>query len=360
MKFVIFGLSISSSWGNGHATLWRGLCGGLIRRGHSVVFFEKDVSYYASHRDFRELPGGRLEIYDTWSDVLPLAHRELADADVGIVTSYCPDAIPASTLLLDSRAAVRVFYDLDSPITLERIANGEAVEYIGEGGLRDFDLVLSYAGGAALDGLKDRLGATRVAPLYGSVDPAVHSAALPDDRYRATVSYLGTHSPDRTDALRELFVEPARRLPSDRFVIGGSKYDGEFPWLPNIFYLSHVPCADHPAFFASAILTLNVTRRAMAVNGYCPSGRLFEAAACGAAIVSDAWDGVDLFFKPGSEVLVARSSEDVLAALLQPSNVIQAVGKAARERALACHTADVRARELECILETAASPAAAA
>jgi spore maturation protein CgeB len=361
MKLVIFGLTVSSSWGNGHATLWRGLIRALSRRNHAVVFFEKDVPYYAAHRDLWKLPGeGSLELYQDWEDVLPLARRHLADADAVIVTSYCADALAASALALDSRVGVRVFYDLDSPVTLERLAAGERVEYVGPRGLRDFDLVLTYAGGPALTQLKEKLGAQRVAPLYGGVDPELHCPAQPDDRFRAALSYLGTHSPDRVPVLRELFVEPARELPDRRFVIGGSKYGDDFPWLPNIFFLSHIPCSDHPAFFASATLSLNVTRRAMALNGFCPSGRLFEAAACGAAVLSDAWEGLDSFFTPGSEILVARNKDEVLAALERSPQEIAAIGSAARARALACHSADARARELEAILESAASPAAAA
>jgi len=352
MKLVIFGLSVSSSWGNGHATLWRGLCKALARRAHHVTFFERDVPYYAEHRDQWELPGGQLVLYDEWPNVLALAKRELDDADVAFVTSYCPDAIAATRLVLDSPVSLSVFYDLDSPITLERLASCMEVDYIGSSGLRDFDLVLSYAGGDALEQLKARLGARAVAPLYGSVDPEVHKPVPPDARFEAHLSYLGTHSPDRDEVLRALFVEPARSLPARRFLIGGSKYDDTFPWQHNIYFSNHVSCADHPAFYSSSNLTLNVTRRAMAVNGYCPSGRLFEAAACGAAVLSDSWPGLEQFFEPGSEILVAQHTADAMEALELSPGEIQRIARAARERALDQHTADIRARELETILET--------
>jgi spore maturation protein CgeB len=179
MKLVIFGLSVSSSWGNGHATLWRALQRALARRGHEVVFFERDVPYYAAHRDLTELPRGRLHLYESWPAVRPLALRELADADAGMVTSYCPDGIAATDLVLDSPARLRTFYDLDTPVTLERLRAGEPVPYIGPRALADFDLVLSYTGGAALAELETRLGARRVAPLYGSVDPDVHFPVAP-------------------------------------------------------------------------------------------------------------------------------------------------------------------------------------
>jgi spore maturation protein CgeB len=271
-----------------------------------------------------------------------------------MVTSYCPDGIAASELVLDSPAPLHVFYDLDAPVTIDRLRSGQPVDYIGARGLRDFDLVLSYTGGPVIESaLQDELGARRVQPLYGSVDPDVHRPALADDRFRGELGYLGTYAADRDAAVRSLFVEPARRLPEKRFLIGGSMYDGRFPWLPNIFFVSHVPPAAHPAFYCSTRLTLNVTRRAMADMGYCPSGRLFEAAACGAPVLSDHWTGLDQFFTPGSEILVARTTDDAMAALDRSSEDLARMARAARERTLAEHTSDVRARQLESILETA-------
>lgn len=350
MKLVIFGLSISSSWGNGHATLWRGLCRALIRRGHEVVFFERDVPYYAAHRDFPELPGGTLHLYGAWDDVLPAARRHLAGADAAMVTSYCPDGIPATDLVLGSPVAVRAFYDLDTPITLAALRCGKTVPYIGPRGLRDFDLVLSYTGGGALTELRERLGARRVLPLYGSVDPEVHRPVPPLDANRADLSYLGTYAADRQDALETLLIEPARRLPEQRFLIGGALYPQDFPWTDNIFFRRHLPPSDHPAFYCSSALTLNVTRRAMAEMGYCPSGRLFEAAACGVPILSDRWEGLGDFFEPGGEILLAGTAEEAMDALRMPRDGLARIARAARERTLDEHTADRRAEELEAAL----------
>ena len=357
MKLVIFGLSVSSSWGNGHATLWRGLCAALAQRGHQVVFFERDVPYYAEHRDLWELPGGELVLYPEWEDVLPLAQRQLADVDVAMVTSYCPDGIAATELVLDSPARTRVFYDLDTPVTLERLRSGLPVPYIAPEGLGGFDLVLSYTGGAALDELQSRLGARRVAPLYGSVDPAVHRPTAPDELYRCDLSYLGTYAEDRQAGVEALLVEPARRRPEQRFVIAGALYPQDFPWTPNIWFLRHLAPSDHPAFYASSGLTLNVTRRAMAEMGYCPSGRLFEAAACGVPILTDTWEGLDAFFETGSEILVAQTTEDALAALDTPREELARIARAARERTLEEHTADRRVLDLEAALEAALQPA---
>ncbi|MGQ9367759.1 CgeB family protein [Azospirillum sp. ST 5-10] len=357
MKFVIFGLTISSSWGNGHATLWRGLVKALARRGHQVVFFERDVPYYADTRDYREIPGGDLVLYRDWQDAASRAEREAADADVAMVTSYCPDGVAASLLVLGSNAQRKVFYDLDTPVTLARLEAGERPDYLPEEGLAGFDLVLSYTGGRALDALRDRLGARLAVPLYGWVDPEVHRPVEAVQEFMGDLSYLGTYAADRQEAVEQLFVEPARRLSRRRFVIGGAQYPETFPWTKNIFFVRHLPPADHPAFFASSTLTLNVTRAAMKAMGWCPSGRLFEAAACGAAIISDAWEGLESFFEPGREILVARETDDVTTALSLPRDHLASLGRRARERALAEHTAERRVAELRAHLDQSGGPA---
>jgi spore maturation protein CgeB len=346
MKLVIFGLSVSSSWGNGHATLWRGLINALASLGHRVVFFERDVDYYAADRDLLDLPGGRLVLYREWAGVQPDARRELEDADVALITSYCPDGVVAAREAADAPVTLRVFYDLDTPVTLDRVRAGEAVPWLGPEGLADFDLVLSYTGGAALGHLQDLLGARRVAPLYGSVDPRVHRPVPAVDRYRCGLSYLGTYAEDRQAALVRLLVEPARRQPRHRFLIGGAQYPPDFPWADNIYFVRHLPPPEHPAFYSSSRMTLNVTRAPMADMGYCPSGRLFEAAACGVPVLSDAWEGLDQFFTPGREILVARDTGEALAALELDDAELARVARAARERVLAEHTAERRAAEL--------------
>ena len=351
MKIVVFGLAISSSWGNGHATLWRGLVNALTRRGHSVVFFERDVPYYASNRDLDRIPGGALVLYPDWPAVEARAIAELADADVGIVTSYCPDAREAERQVLDAPRALRLFYDLDTPMTLAGLADGSRPSYVGPGGFAEYDLVLSYTGGRALDELRTRLGAVRVAPLYGHVDPDVHRPVRPDARFASSLSYLGTYAADRQAALRSLFVEPARQREGERFMIGGAQYPTDFPWTDNIFFVRHLPPSDHPTFFCSGRLTLNVTRLAMAEMGWCPSGRLFEAAACGTAILTDDWDGLDAFFAPGREILLASTTADVLAALEMSDAEIGAIARAGRERVMAEHTSDHRAAQFEQAVE---------
>jgi spore maturation protein CgeB len=345
-KIVIFGLTVSSSWGNGHATLWRALLRSLASGGHEAVFFERDVPYYASNRDLHRGVGYDLVLYREWSDALPLAQSALADADVALVTSYCPDAAPASELILSRKHLLHVFYDLDTPVTLDRLDRGETVDYLPPGGFSDFDLVLSFTGGRALDELQSRLGARRALPLYGSVDAGAHFpvAALP--HYAADLSYLGTYAADRQAGVERLFVGSARALPGKTFILGGSQYPDGFPWTGNIRFLRHVPPPEHPAFYCSSKLTLNVTRAAMASRGYCPSGRLFEAASCGTAILSDSFDGLDTFFEPGKEILLARTTEEAIEAMQLPPGELEKIGRAARERVLREHTSDVRARQM--------------
>jgi spore maturation protein CgeB len=350
MRIVIFGLSVSSAWGNGHATLWRSLISALDAAGNQVVFFERDVSYYRDHRDLDELGGqARLCLYPSWNDVCHRACRALADADAAIVTSYCPDARPAAELVLASRG-IRVFYDLDTPVTLSRLEACEDVAYLPTGGLGDFDLVLSYTGGPALDLLRDRLGARRVAPLYGSIDPLHHYPVAAEPTWRAACSYLGTWSSDRQIALEMLFLEPARRK-TERFLIGGSKYPDKAAWPENVVRIDHVAPPEHPAFYCSSPLTINVTRAPMAALGFCPSGRLFEAAACGVPVLSDRWPGLETFFTPGDEILVADSTDAALGAIELPRTALARIGRRARARVIEDHSATRRAAELVTLLE---------
>lgn len=352
MRFVIFGLTVSSSWGNGHATLWRSLLKAMSRRGHTAVFYEKNVSYYADTRDAWEPPPGiRLRLYDSIRELKTEAARELASADAAFCTSYCPNGREASRIILDSRAAIKGFYDLDTPVTLKAVGSIGRVPYVPFEGLGAFDLVLSYTGGRALIDLQLRLGARRVAALYGSVDPEAHCPVAPRKEFRAALCYLGTYARDRQRVLEELFVKPAALMPGERFVMAGTQYPQSFPWRENIFFVRHLPPGSHSAFFCSSRATLNVTRESMAEYGYCPSGRLFEAAACGSAILSDWWEGLSSFFTAGKEILRAQSSEDVANALALSDEDLRAIGSAARERALEQHTSDRRVAELESICE---------
>lgn len=357
MRLTIFGLTLSSSWGNGHATLWRGLVRALARQGHRVTFFERDVPYYAAHRDLVSLQDAELVLYTDWTLVAARARHRLLECDAAMITSYCPDAAAAAQLMCDAPARLlRAYYDLDTPVTLARLEAGERVEYLPAATLQSFDLVLSYTGGAALQALKQRLGARRVVPLYGHVDPDVHRPVPPQERFRADLSYLGTYAADRQEKLHALFIEPARCRSARRFVLGGASYPPDFPWCANIWFVRHVSPPEHAAFYSSSRLTLNVTRADMAALGYCPSGRLFEAAACGTPLLTDEWEGLERFFVPGCEILTAHGCTEAVRALDLDDAELARIARAARERVLAEHSSERRARELIAALDAAIRP----
>ncbi|MDQ2842608.1 MAG: glycosyltransferase, partial [Acidobacteriota bacterium] len=273
--------------------------------------------------------------------------------DVGMVTSYCPDGVAAYKLILESTANLRsVFYDMDTPVTLSRLEKGEAVPYVPAEGLEAFDLVLSYTGGEAIQRLKKELKARRVAPLYGWVDQRIHSRVPAYSEFLADLSYLGTFAQDRQVALETLLISAAREMPDKKFIIAGAMYQNRESWPNNIRYFSHLSPPQHSAFYSSSPLTLSVTRGAMAVMGYCPSGRLFEAAACGTAVLSDWWEGLDTFFEPGKEILTASTTNQAIAALMQDRRALEEIGSRAKQRALDCHTAEIRARRLIDLIET--------
>src|SRR5579884_381841 len=361
MHFVIFGLTVSSSWGNGHATTWRGLLKALHRAGHRVTFFERDVPYYAARRDLPHPEFCELVLYEDWADALPRARRRLPEADVAMVTSYCADGLAAGDLVLDSGAPLRVFYDIDTPVTLADLeehgaASSRGSRYLTPELIPGFDLYLSFTGGPALQELRLRWGARRAAPLYCSVDPEVHFPVPPREVFGCALSYLGTYSEDRQPKVQRLLVEPALRRPDVSFRVAGAQYPPDVTWPPNVAFTEHLAPADHAAFYCSSRLTLNVTREAMVRTGWSPSVRLFEAASCGTPIVSDWWPGLDEFFEPGEEILVAREAEDVLAALDLADTELRRMALAARERTLAEHTCEVRAQELVDHCEVHARP----
>lgn len=352
MRIIIFGLTVSSSWGNGHASLWRGMLRALAGQGHEIVFFEKTVSYYADTRDAWPIPTGvEVRFYDGIGDIVEGLAAESYRADVAMVTSYCPSGAEICRLLMKYVTGLTVFYDMDTPVTLRSLHQGAKVFYLPEEGLGAFDLVLSFTGGRALAELRSRLGAKRVQPLYGWVDGGCYRKVQPCAEYSSALSYLGTYAADRQPALQELLLKPADRYPAQRFFIAGAQYPDDFPWAPNIHFVRHLPPDLHPAFFCSGRATLNITRSAMKEFGYCPSGRLFEAAACGVPIVTDAWEGLEEFFEPGLEILRVETSQQVVQVLEMSDRELQQIADAAQTRVMEDHTAENRASQLIHILD---------
>lgn len=354
VKITIFGLTISSSWGNGHATPYRALLRALDQLGHAVHFFEKDVPYYRSHRDLDGCDYCQLTFYSEWPEVRHVALQAAQESDVVITASYLPEGIRISDEILSLSRPLRVFYDLDTPVTLKNLQAG-GVEYLRADQLSAFDLVLSFAGGKVMNELEQKYGARAVRPLYGCVDPDTYFPVTPQDDFACDLSYMGTFAEDRQARLDQLFLEPARRHTEKRFVLAGSLYPPDWQWSVNMRKLEHVAPLAHPSFYSSSRATLNITREEMVRNGWCPSGRFFEAAACCTPVITDGWEGLDCFFDLQSEIRVVHTTEDVENALQMSDEELRALAHRARQRTLEEHTGHVRAQQLLHYLEEAAS-----
>lgn len=357
LKITLFGLTLSSSWGNGHATPYRAILRALDRMGHRVTFYERDAPYYARHRDLPECDYCELKLYSCWEAVRKRALAEAAESDVVITASYVPEGANIADELLSLGGPLRVYYDLDTPITLSRLAEGE-LDYVRSSQLAEFDLVLSWTGGEALASLERDFDVRMARPLFGCVDPDVYRPVHPSPELRCELSYMGTYAPDRQAKLENMFLDAARRRPSSRFLLAGSLYPWEWQWPENVRRVEHVRPAVHPTLYSSSRLTLNLTRAEMAASGYCPSGRFFEAAACGTPIVTDWFPGLDAFFEPRQEVLVAHGTADVLHALDAQDTDLKRMARNARQRTLDEHTGYQRALTMLAAFDAARSSAA--
>ena len=346
LRIVVLGLTITSSWGNGHATTFRGLVRGLVRRGHDVLFLERDKPWYAEHRDMPHPPFGETRLYDGIDALEATWAPAIRTADLVIVGSYVPDGVAVGALVQRMARGVTAFYDIDTPVTLAALADGRCA-YLTPELLRGFDLYLSFTGGPTLDELEQELGARAARALYCSADPDIHhpdAGAGP----RWDFGYLGTYSPDRQPTVDALLSRPAAAWPEGRFVVAGPLYPEDTAWPANVERIEHLPPDRHRAFYCGQRFTLNVTRADMVRRGWSPSVRLFEAACCGVPIISDWWPGLDTLFDPGREILIARTPDEVLDALrTMPEPQRLAMAAAARARVLAAHTGDHRAAELE-------------
>lgn len=352
LDIVILGLTITSSWGNGHATTYRALVRALAARGHKVLFLERDRSWYAAARDLPRPPYCRTSIYRSLRQLKTYAGAVRA-ADLVIVGSYVPRGIAVGEWVLNTARGTTAFYDIDTPVTLALLEQ-EAAPYIRADMIRRYDLYLSFAGGPILETLERHYGAPMARPLYCAVDTELYRPKPRPRRW--TLGYMGTYSVDRQDALERLLLEPARRHRSERMVVAGAQYPALIGWPENVERIEHVPPASHSDFYGRQSFTLNLTRKNMVHAGYSPSVRLFEAAACACPVISDWWDGLDQFFKIGEEILLADSPERVAQYLFElPPRERRAIGRRARARVLAEHTAAHRAAQLEGYIEEARS-----
>jgi spore maturation protein CgeB len=346
LRFTVLGLSITSSWGNGHATTYRALLRELAARGHDVLFLERDVPWYAAHRDLPQPPFCRTELYSSLHELQQRHAGAVRDADVVIVGSYVPGGIDVGEWVTRTASGVTAFYDIDTPVTLAALAAG-GCDYLTPQLIGRFDLYLSFTGGPVLERLEREYGAAAARPLYCSFDPALY---YPDAHVlpRWDLGYMGTYSGDRQPTLQRLLLDSARRWGGGRFVVAGPQYPQHIPWSANVERIEHLPPAEHRAFYCAQRFTLNVTRAAMIETGYAPSVRLFEAAGCATPVISDSWDGLDTLFAPGREILVPRSAHEVVEWLVDmPEQERRRIGAAAYARVHREHTAAHRALELE-------------
>lgn len=343
MRLVVLGLSLSSSWGNGHATTYRALLRAFAARGHEVLFLERDQPWYAAHRDLPEPDFCELRFYGSL-DGLRLHRDDIAGADAVIVGSYVPDGIEVGARVQQIARGITAFYDIDTPVTLAALERGECA-YLSANQIAGYDVYLSFTGGPALDLLAERYGSPAARALYCSVDETLYRPSHEEPVY--DLGYLGTYSPDRQPTLERLLIEPARRAPERRFIVAGPQYPAGIDWPANVERREHIPPAEHAAFYNACRYTLNVTRADMRRAGYSPSVRLFEAGACAAAIISDDWPGLEELFTPAHEIAIAETPEEVLTRLAAGEEECRAMGDAARARVLAGHTAAYRAHELE-------------
>ncbi|MBY2988711.1 glycosyltransferase [Rhizobium leguminosarum] len=348
LDILILGLSLSSSWGNGHATTYRALIGGLHAGGHRVLFLERDVPWYAAHRDLPDPNFCQLVHYSDIEEMIENHADRIKAADAVIIGSY----VPSGVAVIDRIAALKprrlCFYDIDTPVTLAKLDRGDE-EYLARRQLATFDAYFSFSGGDVLAGLERGYGARKAIALYCSVDASRYRPT--DEAFRWDFGYLGTYSSDRQPTLERLLIEPARQLPHLSFVVAGPQYPENIDWPANVERIEHLPPADHPSFYSRQRFTLNVTRTDMIAAGWSPSVRLFEAAACGTPIISDEWRGLNEFFADGQAIIIAKGSGDVVDALTTIAAAgRRALASAARATVLERHTGEVRARELAAAL----------
>lgn len=344
-SYVFLGLSITSSWGNGHATTYRGLLRELAKRGNEVLFLERDRPFYAENRDLPSPPYCRTELYQSLEELHDRFARAVREADVVVIGSYVPDGVAVADWVFEHARGVTAFYDIDTPVTLRSLEDGSS-SYVTARQVPSFDLYLSFTGGPTISRIEKTFGARAARPLYCSVDPEIY---FPEPvRKRWDLGYLGTYSADRQDALERLLIEPARKHPEGRFAVAGAQYPDSIVWPANVARTVHLPPAEHRGFYNAQRFTLNVTRRDMVAAGFSPSVRLFEAAACGVPILSDNWPGIDQFFEPKREIVLVEDANAVLASLRGMSEERRTqMAQRARTRILAEHTAAHRAETLE-------------
>jgi len=344
MKIVFIGLTVSSSWGNGHATTYRGLLKELGSMGHEVHFLEHDKPWYSNNRDLGEAQEYTLEFYHSIGELKTHFGPLVQAAHLVIVGSYVPQGVEVIQWVLETASGVTAFYDIDTPVTLDKLDRGDE-EYLSKELISEFDLYLSFSGGEVLQLLEKKYQAKKAKALYCSVDPGLYYPMELEKEY--CLGYLGTYSDDRQPTIQNLLIRPANLMRKEKFAVAGPGYPEEIHWPENVARIEHLPPDLHRDFYNRQKFTLNVTRQAMISLGYSPSVRLFEAAACGVPIISDYWSGLTDLFEEGKEIFICKSTEEMVYLLKNTSEEERImVGEAARKKIMNSHTAAHRALEL--------------
>jgi spore maturation protein CgeB len=348
---VFLGLSITSSWGNGHATTYRALLRELTTRGHNVLFLERDVPWYAKNRDMEQPPFVKTELYRSVDDLKQRFRKVIEGAETVIVGSYVPEGVIIGEWVIETAKGIKAFYDIDTPVTLSKLLRREH-QYITPQLVGKYDLYLSFAGGPILDQIEQVFGSPMSRPLYCSVSSEQYYPERTETVF--DLGYMGTYSADRHEALNKMLIWPAIKWRKGKFIVAGPQYPQDQKWPENVTYVEHIAPGGHRQFYCSQKFTLNITRNDMLMAGYAPSVRLFEAAACGTAIISDYWEGLGTFFRFGEEILISSTTEHTLRYLTDVSDKERiAIGENARKRVLAEHMASHRAEQLECYIKEA-------
>jgi spore maturation protein CgeB len=353
LDIAFFGSSLVSAYWNGAATYYRGIIRALADRGHRVTFYESDAFDRQKHRDIPDPDWAKVVVYSAQrTDHLERCLQSAADADLIVKASgngVFDEFLEAAVADLKRPSNIVAFWDVDAPATLDRMHQNPGDPFRPL--VLRYDLILTYGGGGPVVSAYEALGARRCVPIYNALDPATHHPTSPDPRFTADLAFLGNRLPDREARVESFFLAAAGALPGNRFVLGGSGWHDK-PMPPNVNYVGHVYTADHNAFNCTPTAVLNINRESMARYGFSPATRVFEAAGAGACVITDAFVGVETFFEPGNEILVARDGAEVAShvASLTPE-LAREIGQAARRRALADHTYAHRARLLEEVLE---------
>jgi spore maturation protein CgeB len=344
LNIVIIGLSVTSSWGNGHATTYRALIEALASRGHHVTFLERDVPWYRGHRDLTKPSNWTVKLYQSLQDIPRRYTSLIRDANLVILGSYVPDGIAIAEWVTAHAQGITAFYDIDTPVTLAGLDQG--LEYLSAAMIPRFDLYLSFSGGPVPGMIEDAYGSPMARVLYCSADPDLYRPHPVKQHW--SLGYLGTYSDDRQPSLERLLLAPAKMLADHQFVVAGSRYPEHLVWPDNVSRIEHLSQHQHPPFYSRQRFTLNLTRGDMRALGFSPSVRLFEAAACGTPVISDRWPGIETIFEPGTEILLVSDAREVSQILRDvPEERRLAIADKARRRIRADHTPGHRARQLE-------------